>query len=282
QAAGSAGCARIPNGRCGPGAFAAEGAGTALMMLGGLSGVALCARWFPESQSTRLLFIGMLFGACVTLVALSPLGRRSGAHLNPAVTLAFAALGRMRPRDVPPYVAVQLAGALAGSLAFRALWGTDVTGVTHIDVSIPAALGLELAMTALLIGTILASGGLAPLAVWPVIVLLTWQGSPFTGTSLNPARSAGPALAFQDLADLWIYFPAPLAGALLAAGVTRLAVTRPHRHGTGSERKADPGPEGARGQERAGHRRQLGDRPGHRGAVRGVRRERRDQLPPAA
>jgi aquaporin Z len=238
---------RPPPPRCGPAAFAAEGAGTALMMLGGLSGVALCTRWFPDSQSVRLLFIGMLFGGCVTLVALSPVGRRSGAHLNPAVTLAFAALGRMRARDVPPYLAVQLGGALAGSLAFRALWGADVTGVTHVDVPVAAALGLELGMTALLMGTILASGSLAPLAVWPVIVLLTWQGSPFTGTSLNPARSAGPALAFADLADLWIYFPAPVAGALVAAGVTRLASVRPHRHGTGSQRKADPWPQRARG-----------------------------------
>jgi glycerol uptake facilitator-like aquaporin len=252
------------------------------MMLGGLSGVALCTRWFPDSQSARLLFIGMLFGACVTLVALSPLGRRSGAHLNPAVTLAFLVLGRMGRRDAAAFAAVQLAGALAGSLAFRALWGTEVTGVTHIDVSVAAALSLELGMTALLVGTILASGSLAPLAVWPVIVLLTWQGSPFTGTSLNPARSAGPALAFADLADLWIYFPAPLAGALVAVGVTRLVAARPHRHGTGSERKADPGPQRSRGQERAGHGRQLGDRPGDRRALRRVRRERRHQLPPAA
>jgi aquaporin Z len=259
---------RPPPSSCGPGAFAAEGLATGLMMLGGLSGVALCARWFPESQSVRLLLIGMLFGGCVTLVALSPLGRISGAHMNPAVTLAFTALGRMRRRDVAPYVALQLAGALAASLVFRALWGTEVTGVTHVDVSIPAALGLELAMTALLMATILASGSLAPLAVWPVIVLLTWQGSPFTGTSLNPARSAGPVLAFADLADLWVYFPAPAAGALLAAGVTRLAAARRYRHGTGNEPKADRGPERARGQERAGHGRQLGDRPGDRRALR--------------
>jgi aquaporin Z len=252
------------------------------MMLGGLSGVALCTIWFPNDQAARLLFIGMLFGACVTLVALSPLGRRSGAHLNPVVTLAFAALGRMGRRDAALYAAVQLAGALAGSLAFRALWGADVTGVTHIDVAVPAALGLELGMTALLLGTILASGSLAPLAVWPVIVVLTWQGSPFTGTSLNPARSAGPALAFADLADLWIYFPAPAAGALLAAGVTRLAAARPHRHGTGSERKADPWPERAAGEERAGHGRQLGDRSGDRRALRRIRRQRGHQLPPAA
>ncbi len=162
--------------RCGPGAWVAEGFGTALMMLGGLTGVALCARWFPGDQSLRLLFIGMLFGGCVTLVALSPLGRRSGAHLNPAVTIAFWALGRMPRADVAPYLAVQLIGALAGSLAFRALWGTEVTGVTHLDVPIAAGLGLELAMTAVLMGTILGTGRFTPVAVWPVIVQLTWQG----------------------------------------------------------------------------------------------------------
>jgi glycerol uptake facilitator-like aquaporin len=195
------------------------------MMLGGLSGVALCFELF-DSQSVRLLFIGMLFGGCVTLVAASPLGGISGAHMNPAVTLAFTALGRMRVRDTGAYVAAQLAGALGGTLAFRALWGADVTGVTHTSVSLPAAAGLEIGMTALLMGTILAAGRWAPLAVWPVIVVLTWQGSPFTGTSLNPARSAGPALTFGDLAELWLYLAAPVIGAVVVARVTRLRAPR--------------------------------------------------------
>jgi aquaporin Z len=187
--------------------------------------VALCFELF-DSQSVRLLFIGMLFGGCVSLVAASPLGGISGAHMNPAVTFAFTALGRMRARDTGAYVAAQLAGALAGTLAFRALWGADVTGVTHTSVSLPAAAGLEIGMTALLMGTILAAGRWAPLAVWPVIVVLTWQGSPFTGTSLNPARSAGPALTFGDLAELWLYLAAPVIGAVLAACVTRLRALR--------------------------------------------------------
>jgi aquaporin Z len=195
------------------------------MMLGGLSGVALCFELFA-SQSVRLLFIGMLFGGCVSLLAASALARISGAHMNPAVSLAFTALGRMRARDTAAYVAAQLAGALAGTLVFRALWGAEVTGVTHTSVSLPVAAGLEIGMTALLMGTILAAGRRAPLAVWPVIVILTWQGSPFTGTSLNPARSEGPALVFGDLAGLWLYLAAPVIGALLAAGVTRLRPLR--------------------------------------------------------
>jgi aquaporin Z len=187
--------------------------------------VALCLELFG-SQSVRLLFIGILFGGCVTLVAASPLGSISGAHMNPAVTLAFTALGRMRPLDTAAYVAAQLVGALAGALAFRALWGAEVTGVTHTSVSLPAAAGLEVGMTAVLMGTILASGRWAPYAVWPVIVVLTWQGSPFTGTSLNPARSEGPAVVFGDLAELWLYLAAPVIGAVAVARVTRVRALR--------------------------------------------------------
>jgi aquaporin Z len=191
------------------------------MMLGGLSGVALCFA-LVDSESVRLLFIGMLFGGCVTLLAASPLGGISGAHMNPAVSLAFTVLGRMRARDTAAYVVAQLLGALAGTLVFRGLWGAEVTGVTHTSVSLPVAAGLEIGMTALLMGTILAAGHWAPYAVWPVIVVLTWQGSPFTGTSLNPARSEGPAVVFGDLAELWLYLAAPLIGGVLAARVTRV------------------------------------------------------------
>jgi aquaporin Z len=98
--------------------------------------------------------------------------------------------------------------------------------VTHTSVSLPAAAGLEIGMTAVLMATILAAGRWAPLAIWPVIVVLTWQGSPFTGTSLNPARSEGPAVVFGDLAELWLYLAAPVVGAVAVARVTRLRAPR--------------------------------------------------------
>ena len=202
--------------------FAAELVGTALFVLGALSAVAAVR----HAGAPRLALTGALVATVVSAIALSPIGRVSGAHLNPALTLAFRALGRVGDRDLAGYVAAQLAGALAGGIAFRALWGHAARaiggGVTHPAVSTLAALALEAAMTALLVGVIVAcvSSGrlerLTPLAIWPVLTVLIWLLSPDTGTSLNPARSAGPALAFGDLRDLWLYVVAPTAGALAA------------------------------------------------------------------
>ena len=219
--------------------WAAEALGTALLVLGALSAVALMlgdgspvAELVP-STSVRLLFAGLLVGATVALMAVSPIGRLSGSHLNPAVTLAFGVLGRVGPRDVAAYVVAQLEGALAGALAFHFLWGPIALsvggGVTHPSVATPVAVLLEAGMTALLVGTILfflSHERLArwtPLAVWPLLALLIWKLSGYTGTSLNPARSEGPAVAFSDLSDLWLYLIAPIAGSLAVAAAWRRA-----------------------------------------------------------
>jgi aquaporin Z len=179
------------------------------------------------SHSARNLLTGGLVAAVVSAIAISPLGRLSGAHLNPAVTLAFRALGFVSCEDVVGYLAAQLGGALVGASLFRLAWGDVATsvggGVTHPAVSVPLALGLEAGMTGVLVGTIVVFvsherlARLTPLAIWPVIAVLIWQAGPWTGTSLNPARSAGPALVAGDLADLWLYVVAPVAGALCFA-----------------------------------------------------------------
>ena len=211
--------------------WGAEGAGTALLVLGALSAAALAlgsgsplAGW---SQSTRLLVTGVLVGTCVALLVVSPLGRLSGAHLNPSVTLAFWVVRMVSGRDVIGYVGAQLLGALAGGLTFRWLWGGIALsvggGVTHPTVSIWAALCLEAGMTALLVAMIFVFVSRERLARWtplmlvPVLAVLVWKGSPYTGTSLNPARSEGPAVAFADFADLWLYFLGPILGALTVA-----------------------------------------------------------------
>jgi aquaporin Z len=217
--------------------WVAEAAGTGLLMLGGLSVIAaLLAPGSPAaeviaSHSTRLLLVGVLFGGCVTLIAISPVGRLSGAHLNPAVTLAYRVLGKVSWHDVAGYLTAQLAGALTGSLAFRALWGpTGVSvggGETHSTIATPAAFLLEAVMTAALVATILAFGSRerlmrwTPFAIVPVIAVLVWQAADYTGTSLNPARSAGPAIAFGNLSDLWLYLVAPSAGAVALAAAWR-------------------------------------------------------------
>jgi aquaporin Z len=162
---------------------------------------------------------------------ISPLGRLSGAHINPAVTLAFRIVGRVSGHDVVGYLVAQLVGALAGALVFRLLWGSVARsvdgGVTHPTFPTLGAIAIEAGMTALLVALIfvfVSRERLArwtPLMLWPLIGLLVWRGSEYTGTSLNPARSAGPALAFSDFADLWLYLLAPLLGAVAVAALWR-------------------------------------------------------------
>jgi aquaporin Z len=219
--------------------WAAEATGTALLVLGALSAVALTlGRNTPvadsvSSSSVRLLLAGLMVGGVVALIAVSPLGRLSGSHLNPAVTLALGVLGRVSAHDLGGYLASQFIGALVGALAFHALWGGVALsvggGVTHPSVATPVALATEAAMTGLLVATILfclSRERLArwtPLVVWLLLATLIWRFSRYTGTSLNPARSEGPAAAFDDWHDLWIYLVAPVAGALTVATLWRRA-----------------------------------------------------------
>jgi aquaporin Z len=213
--------------------WSCELVGTALLLLGGLS--AVCLDFAPGSpvasavpdHSVRLLITGVLFAGTGSLVAVSPLGRRSGAHLNPSVTLAFWRRGHMHPHDLAGYIVAQVAGAFAGTALVRWWWGAKAAaldlGTTQPGHGIgAAAAGIEAFMTFLLVGGILVMVSSAktapwtPLLVWILVAVLVWQGAPWTGTSLNPARSLAPALLAPDTANLWIYFVGPLAGSLLA------------------------------------------------------------------
>lgn len=217
-----------------------EFAGTALLLLGGLSAVCLdfgshspVAR-VVHGHSARLLITGLLFAGSGSLVALTPFGRRSGAHLNPCVTLAFWRRGHVHLHDLAGYVIAQFAGAFAGVALVQWWWGRQARSV-HLGVTAPGqglsalgAAGVEALMTAVLVFAILAmvsssrSAPLTPLAVWIVVAVLVWQGAPWTGTSLNPARSLAPAVLAADFRDLWVYFVGPVAGALAAVEVFNL------------------------------------------------------------
>lgn len=217
-----------------------EALGTALLLLGGLSAVCLDfgrGSWMGAhvpSTSLRLLITGALFAATGSVVAVSPIGRRSGAHLNPAVTLAFRITGHVHPHDLAGYWFAQLSGGIAGAWLVSLVWG-DTAASVHFGVTHPGgglsgigALGVECLMTAILLAVILAFVSRrrlmhwTPLATWVVVTLLVWQGAPHTGTSLNPARSAGPAIIAVDFRDLWVYFGGPLLAACLVAGAVRL------------------------------------------------------------
>jgi aquaporin Z len=227
----------------------AEAGGTALLVLAIVLAAALSiAAGSPLADAlpgpgARFLALGVLVAPFASVLAASPIGRTSGAHLNPAVTLAFWALGRVTARDLGGYVAAQLTGGLAGAAAGRALipsgvWASIGGAVTHPSVSVAAAFALESAMTTLLLVVILKFTSserlarLTPLAIAPVLVAIIWLGSPWTGASINPARSEGPALAFGDLGDLWLYLMAPsVAGIVVGLGwrVTRAPLSALHR-----------------------------------------------------
>jgi aquaporin Z len=211
--------------------------GTALLLIGGLSAICLdfgansAIAVHVPSHSTRLLITGLLFAGAGSLVAISPLGRRSGAHLNPAVTLAFWLRGNVHRHDLLGYSVSQVAGAVLGTLAVEALWG-HTARVLSFGATVPGhglndlqAAGVETLMTAALVLAILlmtsrpGSAPWTPLIVWIVVAVLVWQGAAYTGTSLNPARSFGPAMLGHRLDVYWIYVAGPLAGAALAAGL---------------------------------------------------------------
>jgi aquaporin Z len=208
--------------RCGR-SWAAEAAGTALLVASILLAAAVTR---DIGYGLRFLALGALIGPVVALIALSPLGRASGAHLNPAVTLAFWARGRMTRRDTGGYLAAQLAGAVVGAAVGRLRVGrrgppaAAIGGaVTHPSVSVPAAVALEAGMTLALLAAVFARA--TPLMLVPLLVVLIWLGSPPTGASFNPARSEGPALVFGDLSDLWLYLAAPSAAALALGALSR-------------------------------------------------------------
>jgi aquaporin Z len=220
--------------------WSCEFAGTAILLLGGLSAVFLdlgpsspVAAVLP-SQSARLLLTGLVFAGTGSLVALSPIGRRSGAHLNPVVTLAFWWRGRVHHHDLAGYVAAQVLGALTATAVLELAWGRTARamslGATRPGRGLAdwqAAL-VEAAMTALLVLMLLLLTSsvrtmrYTPLGNWILVAVLVWQGAPYTGTSLNPARSLGPALLAPLMAPLWVYLIGPLIGSLLASGAYAL------------------------------------------------------------
>ena len=165
----------------------------------------------------------------MVLALIYTIGETSGAHLNPAVTVAFAARGDFPWARVPGYLAAQLAGAAAAAATLRGLFGTaGRLGVTTPEHGIggPAAVTIEAILTFGLVTVILGTasgarnvGHNAAIAVGGYVALAGLWASPLTGASMNPARSLGPALVGGDPGWVWIYIAGPLAGALLAVAV---------------------------------------------------------------
>jgi aquaporin Z len=219
--------------------LAAEFVGTFWLVLGGCGSAVLSAA-FPE-VGIGLLGVSLAFGLTVLTMAYA-IGHVSGCHLNPAVSVGLAVGGRFPMADLGPYVVAQVLGGIVGAgvlyLIASGHAGFDVAAgfasngyAEHSPggYTLFACLVAELVMTFMFLIIILgatdkrAPAGFAPIAIGLGLTLIHLISIPVTNTSVNPARSTGPALFVGGwaLAQLWLFWVAPIAGALLGAGIHR-------------------------------------------------------------
>jgi aquaporin Z len=220
--------------------YAAESFGLGLFMVSACGFAVLL--FHPASPAVRLvpsgfvrnLLMGMAMGLTAMLNGYSPWGRRSGAHLNPAVTLTFYRLGKVDRADVPWYIVAQFAGGLAGTavsvLLFRSWVGNPA--VNYV-ATVPGPLGTgvafaaELAISFLLMVVILTTASrpmiarFTPCFAGTLVALYITFESPISGMSMNPARTVGSAAFAHVWTAWWVYFSAPILGMLLAAELAR-------------------------------------------------------------
>lgn len=209
----------------------AEAIGTFILVFGGTSVATAAVLERPTAGSPYdSLAVALAFGLALIAVVVC-LGHVSGAHVNPAVTIALAAAGRFPWRYVPAYVVAQLVGAVLGAagtwIAYGAL-GRDEARLAAtypaLDVGAPAALAIEGLITFILVLVVIAAAtdervppSAAGVAVGFALALGVFIGGPVTGGAVNPARALGPMLVAADLSDAWIYLLAPTLGGVCAA-----------------------------------------------------------------
>jgi MIP family channel proteins len=185
-----------------------------------------CGAIVVDQLTGSLTHIGVAFTfGLIIMVMIAATGHLSGAHFNPAVTLAFTLTRHFAWRDVPIYIGAQLLGAIGGALTLDALFGP----VANLGATLPAgsatqSLGLEVLLTAVLMFVIIsvatdtrAVGEVAALAIGGTVALDALWGGPISGASMNPARSFGPALIAGAWQAHWVYWLGPILGAILGA-----------------------------------------------------------------
>jgi aquaporin Z len=197
------------------------------MILVGLGSMGILAMG-GAAGAAEVIGIGLGFGLAL-LAGIWVVGHITGAHFNPAVTLAALLDKRLSLSDAIGYWVAQFAGATMGSLLILAATGEPaaVAATTTGYTDLQAAIVAEIVLTTVFVWTILSVTRLganhAPMAIGLVLVGVHVVGIPFSGASVNPARSFGPALVGGDMgSSLWVYIYAPLIGAVIAWGLYRL------------------------------------------------------------
>jgi aquaporin Z len=221
--------------------YIAEFIGTFSLVLFGCGAAAISGVSMNGPAGVGLLGISLAFGLSVVVMAYA-IGPISGCHINPAISIAMLAVGKLSVQDTVGYVIAQILGAIAGAGVLYIIitgtggytpvpdygmgsngWGEGYLG----NFSTTAAFITELVMTCIFLLVILlvtskqGNSNMAGLAIGITLALIHLVAIPITGTSVNPARSIGPALfaGSQALPHLWLFIVAPIAGGLLGAGI---------------------------------------------------------------
>ncbi len=211
--------------------YLAEAIGTFCLVFAGTGAAAV-------NQATGgqlgVVGVGLVFGLAV-LAMIYTIGPVSGAHMNPAVTLAFAVAGRFQWKETVPYMAAQIAGAITASLVLKIIFYGNAT---HLGMTLPSgswgqSFALEFMLSFILMFVVMGvstdgreEGIMAGVAIGSIIALEAIFGGPISGASMNPARSLAPALVSGNLQFQWIYWIAPIFGSISGAFVYALVSTK--------------------------------------------------------
>ena len=210
--------------------LAAEALGTFALVFAGCGAIVVDG---VSGGAVTHVGISLTFGL-VVMALIYALGDISGAHLNPAVTLGFWFGRRFPGRDVGPYIAAQLLGAFAASVALKLMFTHDTLGATLPAGSWGQSFALETFLTAFLMFVVLnvssgskETGIMAGTAIGAVIALEALFAGPICGASMNPARSLAPAVVSGHVSTVWIYIAAPILGSALGLAAFH-SVRAPH------------------------------------------------------
>jgi len=215
-----------------PRAWLAEAISTFCLVFFGPLAITISAELFGSGLSIEsIIMISLSHGAAIGIMVYA-FGHISGAHINPAVTIAMLVTRNIKGKDAAGYIGSQIVGAILAASAHMAIlpeagaavnFGTQGGPSEFLNFSAASGLGVEIILTFFLVTTIFmtavhrkAAAGMAGIAIGGIIFLLHLVGVPLTGASMNPARTLGPAIVSGQWDFHWIYWAGPIIGAVIA------------------------------------------------------------------